>query len=181
MKNIILGITGSISAYKAADIANGLVKSGYNVNAVMTASAAGFITPLTIQSLTKRRVYTNVLQEDDPSIIAHIDLAKSADALLIAPATANIIGKIAHGIADDMLTSCVLAVQGVPRIIAPAMNCRMYENDAVQDNLRILKERSWQIIEPRSGRLACGDTGKGALAGVEEILTFVKKAIGENI
>ena len=176
MKKIILGVTGSISAYKAADIANGLVKSGCNVNVIMTAAAAGFIT-----ALTKNRVYTNVLQEDEPSIIAHIDLAKSADALLIAPATANIIGKIAGGIADDMLTSCTLAVKDVPRIIAPAMNCRMYENEAVQNNLQILKERGWKVIEPRSGRLACGDTGKGALAAVDDILSFVKKMIGENV
>ena len=181
MKKIILGVTGSISAYKAADIANGLVKSGCNVNVIMTAAATGFITPLTMQAPTKNRGYTNVLQEDEPSIIAHIDLAKSADALLIAPATANIIGKIAGGIADDMLTSCTLAVKDVPRIIAPAMNCRMYENEAVQNNLQILKERGWKVIEPRSGRLACGDTGKGALAAVDDILSFVKKMIGENV
>ncbi len=180
MKNIILGVTGSISAYKAADIANGLVKAGHNVNVIMTEAAKGFITPLTMQSLTKNRVYSGVLQEEDPSIIAHIELAKTADALLIAPATANIIGKLAVGIADDMLTSCVLAVKDIPKMIAPAMNCRMYENEAVQDNLGRLGARGWRIIEPRSGRLACGDTGKGALAPVDDIILLVKEALGEK-
>ena len=164
MKTIILGITGSIAAYKSADIANNLVKKQYDVHTVMTKAGASFITPLTLQALTKNRVFVDVLQEDDPSKIIHIALPEKADILLIAPATANIIAKIAAGIADDMLSSMVLAVHGIPKLIAPAMNTRMYENEATTHNLEILKNRGWEVIEPRTARLACGYEGKGALA-----------------
>lgn len=179
MKNIIFGVTGSISAYKAADIANRLTKSEICVNVIMTASAEKFITPLTLRTLSKNFVYTDMFCEDNPDATAHISLAKCADALLVAPATANIIGKIANGVADDMLTATVLAVQGVPRIIAPAMNERMLANEAVQENLAKLAARGWQIIEPRDGHLACGGTGKGALADVENIISAVKESLGE--
>ncbi|MCL2421644.1 MAG: phosphopantothenoylcysteine decarboxylase [Defluviitaleaceae bacterium] len=176
MKTIILGITGSIAAYKAADIANNLVKNKYDVHTVMTKAGAAFITPLTLQSLTKNRVFVDVLQEDDPSKIVHIALPEKADALLIAPATANIIAKIAAGIADDMLSSMVLAVHDIPKIIAPAMNTRMYENPATQENLQTLVRRGWTVIEPREARLACGYVGKGALAELQTILDTVDGA-----
>lgn len=180
MKNIILGVTGSISAYKAADITNRLTDRSINVHVVMTKSGAAFITPLTMQALSKNPVYTDVLQEINPSEIVHISLSQKADAILVAPATANIIGKIANGIADDMLSSMVLATKGIPKMIAPAMNIRMYENEAVQDNLKTLQRRGWSIIEPREARLACGDFGKGALSTVDNIVQAVVSVIGEG-
>ena len=177
MKTILLGITGSIAAYKGADIANNLVKKKYDVHAVMTKAGASFITPLTLQALTKNRVFVDVMQEDDPSEIIHIALPEKADALIIAPATANIIAKIAVGIADDMLSSMVLAIHGIPKIIAPAMNTRMYENSATQENLQTLIRRGWTVIEPREARLACGYVGKGALAEVKTIIGVVDEAL----
>lgn len=173
MKTVILGVTGSIAAYKAADIANGLVKRDYDVHVVMTKTGASFITPLTMQALTKNRVFVDVLQEDDPSEIIHVALPQKAGLFLIAPATANIIGKIAVGIADDMLTSMVLATHGIPKLIAPAMNTRMYENPATQENLQKLQGRGWTVIEPREAQLACGYTGKGAMAEVDAIIQTV--------
>jgi len=176
MKTIILGITGSIAAYKAADIANHLVKRENDVYAVMTKAGASFITPLTLQALTKNRVFVDVLQEDDPAEIIHVSLPQKTDMLLIAPATANIIAKIAAGIADDMLSSMVLAVPPhIPKLIAPAMNTHMYENPAVQENLQTLIKRGWKVIEPRTSRLACEYVGKGALAEVQTILDSVEK------
>ncbi len=177
MKNIILGVTGSIAAYKAADIVNILTKEGYNVDVIMTKGGMEFITPLTLQTLSKNRVYTDVFQEDYPRNIKHISLAKKADLLLIAPASADIIGKLAGGIADDMLTSVVLAVRDIPRYIAPAMNTNMYENPIVRDNLQKLRAYGFRIIEPKEARLACGDLGKGALADVDTIIKTVKEAI----
>lgn len=177
MKKIILGVTGSIAAYKAADIANRLVKADCDVHVVMTKAATGFLTPLTMQALTKNRVYVDVLQEDDPSQIVHVNLPQNADLLLIAPATANVIGKLACGIADDMLTSMALAAYGIPLLIAPAMNTRMYENAAVQENLATLKRRGWEIIEPKEDRLACGAVGKGALADVDAIVGAVRSVL----
>ncbi len=177
MKNVVLGVTGSIAAYKAADIISGLIKTGCCVNAVMTKGATQFITPLTLQTLSKNTVYTDVFQEECPNEVKHITLAQHADLLVIAPATANIIGKLAHGIADDMLTSLFLAVQHIPILIAPAMNTRMYENPAVVANLAILKSRGIQIIEPKESLLACGDIGKGALADVSDILMCIKRAL----
>ena len=126
-----------------------------------------------MQALTKNRVYVDVLQEDNPAEIIHVMLPQSADLLLIAPATANIIGKIANGIADDMLTSMVLAAHDIPMLIAPAMNTRMYENIATQENLQRLKDREWVVIEPREARLACGYVGKGAMAEVSTIIRAV--------
>jgi phosphopantothenoylcysteine decarboxylase len=173
MKTVVLGITGSIAAYKAADIVSGLVKRDCDVHVVMTSNGASFITPLTMQALSHNRVYIGVLQEDDPSEVIHVSLPQRADLLLIAPATANIIGKIAGGIADDMLSSMVLAAYGIPKLIAPAMNTRMYENPAVQRNLSQLKEWGWTEIEPRIARLACCYEGKGALAETNVIIEAV--------
>lgn len=177
MKNIILGVTGSIAAYKAADIVSILTKNGYNIDVIMTKGATAFITPLTLQTLSKNKVYVNVFQEDCPSEVKHVSLAQQADLLLVAPASADAIGKMANGIADDMLTSVVLAVRGIPRFIAPAMNTNMYENPIVQDNLKKLQAYGFEIIDPRETRLACGDIGKGALASVETIVHSVKKCL----
>lgn len=177
MKHILLGITGSIAAYKAADIANTLTKEGHCVHTVMTQAAMKFITPLTLQTLTKQKVYTDMFDESDPSVVAHIALAEKADLALIAPASANFLAKAAVGIADDMLSTTFLALQDKPIVICPAMNTHMYENPAVQQNIRILQERGCYFAEPRSARLACGTVGKGALADLETILTEVRKLL----
>jgi len=179
MKNILLGITGSIAAYKAADIANILTKDGYSVNAVMTKSATEFITPLTLQTLTKNKVYTNQFEAYVPSEVEHISLAKKADLFLVAPATANFLAKAVAGIADDMLTTVLLAVRNIPILIAPAMNTAMYENPITQRNIKMLTDFGFQFIEPRRARLACGDLGKGALADTDVIIEAVRKALGK--
>jgi phosphopantothenoylcysteine decarboxylase/phosphopantothenoylcysteine decarboxylase/phosphopantothenate--cysteine ligase len=163
-KNIILGVTGSIAAYKAAETASLLTKAGISVHVIMTAAAQKFITPLTFQTLTKNRVYTDMFDEIPHMEVEHISLAKKADAALIAPATANIIGKIASGIADDMLSTVITAFQNKPLIIAPAMNTAMYENPVTKRNIETLTRFGCKFIEPKTARLACGDTGKGALA-----------------
>lgn len=173
MKTIILGITGSIAAFKAADIATSLMKNDCDVHVCMTVNGSKFITPLTMQSLTKNRVHTGALQEEGPKEIMHISLANTADAVVIAPATANIISKIACGLADDMLTSTILAVRDIPLFIAPAMNTRMWENPVIQENLEKLKKRGFKIIEPKVSTLACGDVNKGALADVDVIVNAV--------
>lgn len=178
-KNILLGVTGSIAAYRAAEIANTLAKEGYNVDVLLTKGGAKFVTPLTFQTLTKNHVYTDVFEEDYPREVKHISLAHKADLFLIAPATADCIGKIAGGIADDMLTSVVMAVRGIPVFLAPAMNTAMYENPIVQENLAKLKRFGYRVIEPKEGRLACGDLGKGALADVSEIVGTVLNALAE--
>ena len=175
MKTIVLGVTGSIAAYKAPDIVSRLIKHDCDIHVVMTKSGAAFITPLTMQTMSRNRVFVDVLQEDNPKEVIHVNLPQKADLLLIAPATANIIAKIAHGIADDMLTSMVLAAHGIPKLIAPAMNTRMYENEATTHNLEILKKRGWEVIEPRIARLACGYEGKGALADTGVIVEHVIK------
>jgi phosphopantothenoylcysteine decarboxylase len=175
-KTIILGVTGSIAAYKSADITNSLVKLGYDVHCVLTKAGAAFITPLTLQALSKNRVYVDVLQEENPAEIVHVELPQRSGLLLIAPATANIIAKIANGIADDMLSSMALAAYEIPMLIAPAMNTRMYENPATQANLHTLKQRGWTVIEPREARLACGHTGLGALAANDTIIRAVQDA-----
>lgn len=181
MKTILLGVSGSISAYKAADLANQLTKSGYSVHVIMTRSAQAFITPLTLQTLSKNQVHFDVLEERDAKKIMHIDLIKQADLFLIAPATANIIGKAAHGIGDDMLSTTILASHGIPTVIAPAMNTYMYDNPAVRENLETLQRRGWLEIEPRSSLLACGDVGRGALAEVDDIVKFVDNIFEETL
>lgn len=173
-KSVILGVSGSIAAYKAADIVNRLNNSNVDVHVIMTQAAQAFITPLTLQTLSKNPVHFNVLEERIATEIAHIDITKKADLLIVAPATANTIGKLAHGIADDMLSTSVLALnQNVKKIIAPAMNQNMYVNPLVQKNLQQLKELGWLEIEPRTSLLACGDVGKGALADVDMIVQTV--------
>lgn len=171
MKTILLGVSGSISAYKAADLTNQLTKLGYQVDVVMTKSSQEFITPLAIQSLSHRLVHTDVMDEPDPAKINHIELAKRADLFLVAPASANIIGKLANGIADDLLSTVALALlPETKKLIAPAMNTYMYQNPIVQRNLTTLKEVGYNEIQPREALLACGDYGRGALANVSEIV-----------
>jgi len=174
MKSIILGVTGSIAAYKAADIVSQLTKSEYAVQVVITKAGQQFITPLTLQTLSKKQVFSEVFQEDDPSEVKHIALADSADMLVIAPASGNTINKIALGIADDMLSCIALAMWEKPFVIAPAMNTRMYANPVVQGNLEILKKRGCTIVEPKESLLACGDYGKGALADTNNIIEAIK-------
>lgn len=173
MKNIILGVTGSIAAYKAAEITSQLVKKGNTVHVIMTKYATEFIAPLTFQTISKNKVNVDTFQEKEPSEIKHISLSKNADVFIIAPASANIIGKLAGGIADNMLTSVALAVNNIPKIIAPAMNTNMYNNPIVQDNINKLKKYGYKFIEPKESMLACGDVGKGALADVSDIVKVV--------
>lgn len=177
MQHIVLGITGSIAAYKAADIANRLTKDGYSVHAIMTKSGCEIITPLTLQTLTKNKVCTDMFAPYDPSQVEHISLAQQADLFLIAPATANFIAKAAAGIADDMLTTVFLARANTPVLIAPAMNTAMYENPITQRNIQTLRDFGCGFIEPREARLACGDLGKGALADTDEIVRLAEAAL----
>ncbi len=171
-KNIILGVTGGIAAYKAADLCSRLVKLHAGVDVIMTEHAMEFITPLTFESLCHRKTLTDTFDRNHPWEVEHIALAEKADCVVIAPATANIIGKLANGLADDMLTTTMLACR-CPKLLVPAMNTNMYENPVVQDNLTKLRHYGWQIMEPVSGHLACGTSGKGKLPDPENIVEQV--------
>ena len=171
-KNILLGVTGGIAAYKAADLCSRLVKQHAGVDVIMTEHATEFITPLTFESLCHRKAVTDTFDRNHPWEVEHIALADKADCVVIAPATANIIGKLANGLADDMLTTTVLACR-CPKLLVPAMNTNMYENPVVQDNLAKLRHYGWQIMEPASGHLACGTSGRGKLPEPENILEQV--------
>lgn len=176
--NILLGVTGSIAAYKAADITSQLTKLGHNVDVVLTESGSRIITPLTLQTLSKNKVYMDMFEEITPKEVKHISLADKADLVLIAPATANIIGKLANGIADDFLSTVVMAAAvHTPVYIAPAMNTNMYENPIVQRNIETLKSYGYQFIEPKESLLACGVVGKGALADVDKIVDIIEGSI----
>ncbi len=171
-KNIVLCVTGGIAAFKAVSVASQLVKLGANVDVIMTENAQKFVTPLTFRSITKTAVITDMFEEPRDMEIAHISLAQKADAFLICPATANIIGKIASGIADDMVSTTVMATRA-PVLICPAMNTNMYENPIVQGNIKKLKELGYSFLQPDSGRLACGTEGKGRLPEPDEIVAWV--------
>lgn len=175
-KTVLLGVTGGIAAYKAAALASALVKQHAAVEVVMTKNATEFITPLTFEQLTGRRVMVDTFDRNFQHQVEHIALADRTDLVLIAPATANVCAKLAHGLADDMLTTTVLACR-CPKLIAPAMNTNMYENPVTQDNLAALRRYGWEVIEPASGRLACGAVGKGKLPEPEELLQYVLKYI----
>ena len=176
MTQITLAVTGSISAYKAADITSQLTKLWFEVKVLMTPAARKFITPLTLQILSKHQVGLDVMIEDDPQRIEHIDIGKETDIFLVAPASANTIAKLAMGLADNMVTSTALALpQGTKKLLAPAMNTRMLEHPATQRNLKLLQDYGYQIIQPRHATLACGDQGSGALASVETIVETVKE------
>lgn len=176
MTQITLAVTGSISAYKAADITSQLTKLGLEVKVLMTPAAQKFITPLTLQVLSKQPVGLDVLLENDPKRIEHIDIGKETDLFLVAPASANTIAKLAIGLADNMVTSTALALPlGTKKLLAPAMNTKMLEHPATQRNLKLLQDYGYQIIQPRDTVLACGDQGAGALATVDTIIQTVKE------
>ena len=175
-KTVVIGVSGGIAVYKTLDVISRLRKLGVNVKVIMTKSATEFVTPLSFQSLSQNYVVCDMFEEPKTWDVEHISLAKSADVFLIAPATANVIGKIANGIADDMLTTTVMATKGKV-LIAPAMNTNMYENPIVQRNISILKDLGYSFVDPESGRLACGDTGKGKLASPETIVEEVVKLL----
>jgi phosphopantothenoylcysteine decarboxylase len=170
MSRILLGITGSIAAYKAADLTHRLTKDGHQVDVVLTKAACEFITPLTLHTLSGRPVYTHDQFAAGYDDVRHISLARDADVAVIAPASASIIGKLAAGIADDHLTTVFTALRAQPRLIAPAMNTYMYQNPIVQENLAKLSAHGFELIEPTEALLACGDIGKGALPPVDVLV-----------
>ena len=178
-KTVVIGVSGGIAVYKTLDVVSRLRKLGVNVNVIMTKSATEFVTPLSFQSLSQNYVVCDMFEDPKTWDVEHISLAKRADVFLIAPATANVIGKIANGIADDMLTTTVMATKAKV-LIAPAMNTNMYENPILQRNINTLKELGYNFVEPESGRLACGDTGKGKLASPETIVDVVVKMLSKD-
>ena len=175
-KTVILGVTGSIAAYKAANLASLLKKQHADVHVIMTKNATQFVGPVTFETLTGNKCLTDTFDRNHPFEVEHVELAKRADLALVAPATANVMAKLAHGLADDMLTTTLLACD-CPRLIAPAMNTRMYENQVTQDNEQILKKYGWKVIEPAVGQLACGDTGRGKFQEESLILGHVLNEI----
>ncbi|OON98583.1 MAG: phosphopantothenoylcysteine decarboxylase [Epulopiscium sp. Nele67-Bin004] len=171
-KHILLGVTGGIAAYKILDVASRLKKQGYELNTIMTKNACEFVNPLSFETITSNYVVTDTFERSHKWEVEHIELAKKADIFLVAPATANIIGKVANGIADDMLSTTIMACKKTV-IFAPAMNTAMYENSIVQDNIEYLKSKGYLFIEPDSGMLACGDIGRGKLPSPDNIVSFV--------
>jgi len=178
-RNVVIGVSGGIAAYKALEIVSLLIKKGVNVNVIMTESATKFVTPLSFQSLSQNMVVCDMFTEPKAWEIQHISLAEKADVFLVAPATANIIGKVANGIADDMLSTTIMATKAKV-IFAPAMNTNMYENPIVQDNIKKLKSFGYEFIDPAEGRLACGTTGKGKLESPEVIVDRVLMELNEK-
>jgi len=176
-KRITLGVTGSIAAYKAADLTSQLVKYGAEVQVVMTQGATQFITPTTLQVLSRRPVAIDLWEEGKNSQPSHIEIADSSDLLLVAPLTAHVMAEFAHGLAPDLLTCVYLATRG-PVLLCPAMNGKMYEHAATQANLKTLRSRGHAIVEPAEGMLACGYEGIGKLAPVEEIVSRVLSILG---
>ncbi len=174
-KTVVLGVTGGIACYKAAALASKLTQRGYDVEVVLTRNATEFIGPHTFESLTHNRAMVDTFDRNFQSHVEHVALADKADVLILAPATANIIAKAAHGIADDMLSTTVLACD-CPKLVAPAMNTRMYQNPVTQDNLETLRRYGWEVIEPASGRLACGAVGLGKMPEPEDLLEAVDHA-----
>ena len=175
-KNILLGVTGGIAAYKIANLASMLKKQGANVKVIMTENACQFITPMTFETLTAQKVYTDTFDRNFEFKVDHIELGKWADVFLIAPATANVIGKLANGIADDMLTTTALAMR-CPILVSPAMNTTMFENKVVKHNIMKLRTYGMDIIMPASGHLACGDTGAGKMPEPEMLLEYIKRGV----
>ncbi len=175
-KQIILGVTGSIAAYKIASLASALVQKGADVTVIMTKNATNIINPITFESLTGNKCLTETFDTNFRHDIKHVSLAEKADCFLIAPATANVIGKAANGIADDMLTTTIFACD-CTKIVSPAMNTRMYKNPVMQDNIKKLEGYGFWIIPPDSGYLACGDTGEGKMPAPEVLMEFIIKAV----
>jgi len=177
-KNVVVGVTGGVAVYKALDVISRLKKKDINVDVIMTKSACEFVTPLSFQSLSQNAVIKDMFDEPKVFEIQHISLAKKADVLVIVPATANIIGKVANGIADDMLSTTIMATNAKV-IFAPAMNTNMYNNPIVQENIKKLKDYGYEFINPSSGRLACGDVGDGKLADTEDIVEVILSQLHE--
>ncbi|MCI9565964.1 MAG: bifunctional phosphopantothenoylcysteine decarboxylase/phosphopantothenate--cysteine ligase CoaBC [Eubacterium sp.] len=175
-KTVVLGVTGSIAAYKIANLASSLVKKGANVHVIMTKNATNFINPITFESLTGNKCLVDTFDRNFEFSVEHVSLAKMADVFMVAPASANVIGKIAGGIADDMLTTTIMACK-CHKIISPAMNTNMFENQIVQDNIQKLKNYGYEIIEPASGYLACGDTGAGKMPEPAVLESYIMKEI----
>ena len=175
-KTILLGVTGGIAAYKAAYLASALVKLHAHVEVILTEHATEFITPLTFEQLTGNRCMVNTFDRNFTHQVEHIALAERTDLVMIAPATANVCAKLAHGLADDMLTTTVLACQ-CPKLVAPAMNTHMFENPVTQDNLEILRRYGWEVIPPDEGRLACGAVGAGKLPDPESLVQYILHTI----
>lgn len=175
-KHIVLGVTGSIAAYKIASLASMLMKQHADVTVIMTKNATNFINPITFESLTGNKCLVDTFDRDFEFQVEHVSLARQTDVFLTAPASANVIAKAAHGIADDMLTTTLLACT-CPKIVAPAMNTRMYQNPVVQDNLEILKRYGMEVIDPANGYLACGDTGAGKMPDPEVLYEYIIKAL----
>ncbi|WP_274361552.1 bifunctional phosphopantothenoylcysteine decarboxylase/phosphopantothenate--cysteine ligase CoaBC [Paenibacillus thermotolerans] len=178
-KTIVLGVTGGIAAYKAAAVCSKLKQAGADVHVVMTESAVKFVAPLTFQAISRNRVIVDTFDEADASVISHIDLADRADAVIVAPATANFLAKLSLGLADDMLSTTLLATRA-PILAAPAMNVHMYANPVVQGHMRTLRERGVRFVEPGEGFLACGYTGKGRLAEPEHIVEELTRMLGAS-
>src|SRR5450756_2175679 len=178
-KKIVLGVTGSIAAYKAAYLASTLSQADAQVDVVMTDSATRLVAPLTFQSLTQRPVHVDMFRLIENAEITHVSLGANADVVVIAPATANTIAKMAHGLADDLLSTTVLAAR-CPIIVAPAMDAGMYESPATRENVTKLRERGVVVVEPETGRLASGMVGQGRLADLEEIVGRIRWVLGQN-
>ena len=176
-KCVVLGVTGSIAAYKIASLASALVKLHADVNVIMTKNATNFINPITFETLTGNKCLVDTFDRNFQFNVEHVALAKRADIFLVAPASANVIGKIAGGIADDMLTTTIMACKA-PKLISPAMNTNMFENPIVQDNLKKLQDFGYEVIQPASGYLACGDTGAGKMPEPETLLSYILQEIG---
>lgn len=175
-KHVVLGVTGSIAAYKIASLASMLRKQAADVTVIMTQNATNFINPITFESLTGNKCLVDTFDRNFQHSVEHVSLAKQTDVFLVAPASANVIAKAAHGLADDMLTTTLLACQ-CPKIIAPAMNTRMYQNPVVQDNMKLLQSYGMEVISPATGYLACGDTGEGKMPEPELLLEYIIKAL----
>lgn len=178
-KCVVLGVTGSIAAYKIANLASSLVKLGADVNVIMTKNATNFINPITFETLTSNKCLVDTFDRDFQFNVEHVALAKRADIFMVAPASANVIGKMVGGIADDMLTTTILAAK-CKKLVSPAMNTNMFENPIVQDNLDRLRKYGFQIIEPANGYLACGDTGAGKMPEPDVLLQYILKEIGHE-
>lgn len=178
-KTIVLGITGGIAAYKAITLCSRLVQHGANVHVIMSESAKHFVTELTLQTLSRNPVYTDTFDERDPSVVSHIHLADAADMVVIAPATANILAKMTYGLADDMISTTLLATTA-PIVVAPAMNVHMYEHPATIHNMKVLEERGVLFVEPGIGQLACGYVGKGRLAEPEDIFHWIERYFADQ-
>lgn len=178
-KTVVLGVSGSIAAYKIANLASALVKLHADVTVIMTQNATNFINPITFETLTGNKCLVDTFDRNFQYSVEHVSLAKKADIFLVAPASANVIGKMANGIADDMLTTTIMACK-CPKLVSPAMNTNMYENQIVQDNLKTLEHYGFEVIDPATGYLACGDTGAGKMPEPDVLLSYILRTIAHE-